>query len=393
MTGTPASPEESQPAPKRSLSDLLPTKAAVATSLGTLYIRHVYTSDWKHLESDDAENLGKAAVRQLCSRNEDKRNSEPLATDEVDALNEADLQVLVPVIAKRSGWGHLSANAGFKELGDAVKAAKAQLRERHQKMLADMHKSIDVGYSFLPKSSLESLKAQMEALSDIRSTMPGTDAVQAAMKGLSPLVDVLNVAKGSGRTTKNEIEGTRERVRAEEVISRQSRIHPEVFIPPRPEETPLGRAAIESAENSRDVARKMEDLVDLIAGIHQTMVQDVVPAWFKKVKEDQEAAEGAVRQAADSLWWTKWAVIFSVVVALLTTAWQVSVAREIDRENTELQKRIEATLNSQLLGQQKLIEQQAREAVALREAINASKSSAVVVVPKSLGVGSKGGSQ
>ena len=66
----------------------------------------------------------------------------------------------------------------------------------------------------------------------------------------------------------------------------------------------------------------------------------------------------------------------------VTAWWQVSVARAIDRGNTEQQKGTDAVLREQLAAQQKLIAQQARDAAAMREAIAALKLSAQVVVPK-----------
>jgi hypothetical protein len=42
----------------------------------------------------------------------------------------------------------------------------------------------------------------------------------------------------------------------------------------------------------------MDDLVVVVAGLNQTLVQEVLPAWFNKIAEDQEAAKGAFDQAA-----------------------------------------------------------------------------------------------
>jgi hypothetical protein len=135
----------------------------------------------------------------------------------------------------------------------------------------------------------------------------------------------------------------------------------------------MGLATLESVENSRQVAKKMDDLVVVVAGLNQTLMQDILPAWFKKIEEDQEAAKGAFDQAASALRWTKWAVIASVIVTIAATWWQVDVAKTIDRENSEQQRRLETVLREQLSVQQKLIEQQAKNAEAMREVVTTSK--------------------
>ena len=82
----------------------------------------------------------------------------------------------------------------------------------------------------------------------------------------------------------------------------------------------------------------MDALVEVVAGINQTLVKDLLPAWVRQVKASQNGAKVAFNQAATGL---KWAVIASVVVTILVTWWQVSVARDIDRENSVQQKRVE----------------------------------------------------
>lgn len=144
----------------------------------------------------------------------------------------------------------------------------------------------------------------------------------------------------------------------------------------------MGRATLESAENSRQVAEKMDALVVVVAGLNQAMVQDVLPAWFKKIGEDQQAAKESAGQAARSLQWTKWAVIASVLVTIVATWWQIDVAKSIDRESSEQQKRVEVILKEQLAAQQNLIEQQAKDAAAMREFMVPSKQVSRIVKHK-----------
>lgn len=359
MSDTPESHKGSQPKPKSiSLDDLLPAKASVRTSIGTLYIRYANTSDWKSFEIDDADELGRAAVRQLSSRVEDKHDSDPLAEKDLNALTEVDYHSLAPVISKQSGWGAMPAGAGLKELGDTVKAAKKKITEHHKKRFEDIYKSIDSNYRFLGKDALERLQNQMAGLVDLRSALSGTSAIERAMRD----VNFRGIASSIEPPKTIEI--------------------PQIPNISRFEDTPLGQAALESAKNSREATQKMADLVDIVAGLNQTLVQDVLPAWFKQIEKDQNDAKEAFNQAAKGLWWTKWAVITSVFVTIAATWVQINVARDIDHGNSEQQKQSEAILREQLVAQQKFIEQQALDAAAMREVITAIKIPAEMAVPK-----------
>lgn len=375
MSDTPASTEEPNSKPnKRKLADLLPAKAVVETSLGPLYVRHAYTSDWKHFDSDDSLELGRTVVRQLSSRTEDKKDSDPLAEEDLKALNDADFNALVPVIAKKNGWEEMPAEAGIKELGNAAKEGKEQQIELHKNMLRDMHKSIGLSYAFLDKGPLEKLQEQMAGLVDIRNGAMSSSlkTLKAAARASSLPSDELRRALGSTSILDKVIrdatlDGTLKGIEA--APARQVQL----LMPPRPEDTLLGRATLESAENSRDAVQKMDALVEVVAGINQTLVKDLLPAWVRQVEASQNGATVAFNQAATGLKWTKWAVIASVVVTILVTWWQVSVARDIDRENSVQQKRVENILGEQLAAQQRLIDQQVRDSAAMREAISALK--------------------
>ena len=138
-------------------------------------------------------------------------------------------------------------------------------------------------------------------------------------------------------------------------------------MPSRPENTPLGRATIESAENSRLVLQRMDGLAAVVGGLNETLVTEVLPSWMKKAEHDQRGARAAFDQAASSLRWTQLAILASIVLTLLATWWQVSVARDIDRENSVQQQKTLDVLREQLASQQKFIEQQAGESERLRK--------------------------
>lgn len=367
---------------KLNLDALLPAKGSITTSIGTLYTRHPYSSDWTDFELEDSVELGRVAIQRLCNRIEDKHDSSNLHDDDLKLLTDGDCQELVQAIAKQSGWRELPDGSGLKELGELIKVEKQAITERHEKMLGDLRKSIDSSYSFLGKGALDKLQEQMADIANIRSSLAGKESLQAALRAAALPEESWRKSLAGIDTFDKTMRGLNaEKVTAQIEVPKIYDV-PKLIMPPRFEETPMGRATLESVENSRQVAKKMDDLVVVVAGLNQTLVQDVLPAWFKKIEEDQKAAKIAFDQAARGLWWTKWAVIASVFVTIAATWWQVDVAKSIDRENSEQQKRSEAILREQLAAQQKLIEQQAKDAAAMREVVVTLKQQILIAKPK-----------
>jgi hypothetical protein len=351
--------------PKKSILDLLPAKAPAETSVGTLYVRHARVSDWAQFESDDPEELGRTAVQQLVSRVENKDDTSPLPDEDFNSLGEIDFAALAPVIAKKSDWEEVLGPPGLKSLGQAIKAAKDRERKRHKKTLEDMQRSIGGSYAFLNQGTLKKLQDQVAGLDNLRKSLSGTEALRQAMRTAGLENDVLKNHLASTRAIR-ETMGDFERLHPSPTIEATIIDVPRIHIP-RQEDTPVGRAAIENAENSREVVAKVDALVEIVGGLNQTLVTEVLPSWIRQVEEDQKNAKESFAQAANGLWWTKWAVIASVVVTALVAGWEIWAAYDIDRDNSAQQKKTEALLHEQLAMQKKLIEQQTQDAAKLRE--------------------------
>lgn len=350
------------PTPKKSLNILLkrPVKTPVQTSLGILYVRNAYVSDWTLFESDDPETLGKLAVRQLVSKIEDKEDDTPLADEDLDALDNTDFEMLVPVIAKQSNWGEASIGANLQLLGQLMIDVKNLEKARFKKQIEDMRKSIDVSYKFLGKSSLDKLKDQLVDIADIsrnlpssliqnalKNSMSGTDVLREAMRSAG-LHDTLR-ASALNDTVRNSGAGIPLNIPSPEMKS--------IPMPPRPEDTPIGRGIIENAKHSRGMALKIDALAEVVGGLNQTLVTEVLPAWFKQVENNQHQANIVLNQAKSGLTWTKWTLIVSVIVSTMLTGWQILDTRELDSNNNIQQKKVESLLREQLATQKELIEQ------------------------------------
>ncbi|WP_439864313.1 hypothetical protein [Pseudomonas antarctica] len=151
-----ASPEP--PSKKLSLSDFIPEKSEVNTSLGPLYVRSVNRGDWKHFESDKPIELGRMAVQRLVSREQNKQVNATLSEEDFKNLIDADIFALNSMIAKKSDWNDLPAQPGIAELGCAVQIGKEREALRNNNLMEEMRKSIDSSYSFLGQSAVEKSK-------------------------------------------------------------------------------------------------------------------------------------------------------------------------------------------------------------------------------------------
>lgn len=435
-------PDQEQPKKKRFILAIAPAKARVETTAGPLFVRHAYLSDHEHFGCDDDAERGRVAVQRLVSRVEQKGDDTPLDVD-VAVLTDVDVEALLPVIAKQSGWEAPEPGTGFKGLGLRIKEAELRAREDEKEALEKMHESLKANYAFLMPSTLSKLQDQITGLATLRDGMhsgllkdvmsphlTASATVAAALKEIGAFDALSGTQSAAAALAANPMLGAAQR-EMEEAFRRFSpesaalteamreadrlkkltqlpttaqmamdlahatgapKLSAEIqevtraieipaikfekpLKPPRLEDTKVGRATLESAKHIEVVANEIGTVAKNIGNLNQVMVSEVFPQWFKQVKEGQESAKEEARKTSSSLRWTKWAVFASVVVTIVATWWQDRVARELDAGNTEHQKAVVELLNNQLAAQQRLIEQQDRDAAQLRDALSALQKS------------------
>lgn len=353
-----ASPEASQKKP--SLADLIPEKSEVKTSLGPLYVRNANRGDWKYFESNEPVELGRMALLRLVSREQNKQERGTLSEEDFEKLTDTDFFALNSVIAKKSEWCDLPAQPRLSDLGVAVQIGKEKESLRSKKLLDEMRKSIDSSYGFLGPSAVEKIQEQMSVLTNIRESLSASEALRASAT-LADINASSDIKKAADALWLPDDDYTLGRP-----SSARQTFQPH-FTPP--EETVLGRAALESAENSRDTNMRINALLEIVSGLHQTIVVEILPGWIKKAETDQINAKESFDQAKTSLNWTKWTIIISAVISLAATWWQISASRSIDEGNSTSQKVIENLLREQLVLQQRLSEKQDRETIQLKQLI------------------------
>lgn len=360
---------------KLTLASLFPEKAEVLTSIGPLFVRHLTQTDIEHLRAEalEGEALGKAFARRLIGTIQDKESHESIDDAACSALTDDDWRLLLPVLASRIGKRDFQGDSDFSALGEAVSIDLRERSRRDKEAQEKIRDSIASSYSFLSEGPLSKLQAQMSGLQHITAALSGKEYLERSL-GMS---GVGSAARYMESETFKKNQAAMDAFQDSLVLRPEAFEHPEVkhFEPlriPDASETVVGKAAIESAANTRETNAKMDSLVMVVGGLNQTLIESVLPAWFKEVESNQASAKQSFDQAAKSLTWTKWAVIVSVVVTGLTAWWQVSVTKSIDQANTEMQRSAETLLKEQLNAQKALIAQQSAEMEQLKSLLNKS---------------------
>jgi hypothetical protein len=96
----------------------------------------------------------------------------------------------------------------------------------------------------------------MAGIASIRNSLAGTESLQAALRAVAlPEESWRKSLAGMDTIDKTMRELNAKNVTAQIELPRAYDV-PKLIVPPRFEETPMGRATLESVENSRQVAKK-----------------------------------------------------------------------------------------------------------------------------------------
>lgn len=319
----------------------------VETSAGTLYARYLTADDLSSLEKiEEIDHVGISAIQLATSRSSDGE-FERLPDVVLHRLSDGDCQVLATEIARQSGMTWSPSRPILHSFGLAIKQMNAERADERKQL----HESISRSYRFLEQPTMDRLQQQLGSLGRL------TASAHSLRDHWSHLFQPSSAKQVYEEEQRIQAEKALQSRLAEALIETRA---PQLYEPPQFQETPLGRATLEGVRSTREVSQKMDALVEVVGGLNQTLITEVLPGWIKQVEQDQAAANKNIQHAAKGLTWTKWAVIVSVVVSVLVTWWQVWVAREIDAGNSVQAKKIEQLTAELLVAQKRMIELQER---------------------------------
>jgi hypothetical protein len=367
-----AEPADNKKTKALDLDELTPPKVPVETSVGTLYVgSHGYPVKVFKAELD--EKVGEAVMRSVCNRDIDKNNTSPLDEKDMESLVADDVAKLGPVIAKQQRWPDEEQPADLAALGQSAKRSLERSTAQVRAQMEKLNDSLKSSFSFLTQSTLSKLQTDMGALSQMNKLGDAlkTSGVGRVMEELRKQQALLKPAD----SILERVKASRSATDAlQEAIGETAEQRAELRLPDipvyQPEQSPLARAALQSAENSERSVELMGQMTQCIASVQETLVNEVLPQWFKdtQLRQDEAIASGKkaaqeARHASITLTWTIVGIVVSILITAGATAWQVLVAKEIDEGNSKQMDKLEAALKEQksVLSKQKELQDQALE--------------------------------
>lgn len=334
---------------KPSLADLA-AKTAVTTSLGRLYVRNftrrdmaaVAGAEWPH----DLNAGGLRVLSRILARDSENHDASTLQPEELERLTPEDIASLLPVVYRHCGVESLDGSESVAGLGKAVK------------MQADQF-----------------TKTTKEILTRLRTVVtPETvTRFQVSMDGLQSLTERIRNLPKLGIATQLGRESWPQGITPAELHGQNSAPALGDFVPP-------AERSAQAAEKSLETLTVMSDeLLRMAAAIGEatTAVMQVVPEFMMHLEENKKSASTTMKVTIGGL-------LFSAIVSLCLTGWQVFLADKAgdssDKQSaavlTAFQMQLEESRRAQavLLGQFQETQKQ-------NEALNARLITAMEKMP------------
>lgn len=326
----------------------------IELSDGEIYVRAL-SIDRIGLLDDQADKAdhhayGKALIRLSCFASEADENVDASFVESLlVSVKKDDLKLVCSAIASINGF-ELDAQADelIENLSIGYQERLKQLSRFASETVRKTFAALSDSTRFTLADSIAKLggiTAQLQKMS-ARNLIPNLGSTVASLK--TQPFDLGVRAKVSG----NETRPTQEAFPFDPDRTFESVKLPNI------EDGPIGRsarAAEATAETMKELSELMAGMAAQIGIIASTITTDVLPAWQQSLKDGQDEANKSIAQSAESIKWTKWAFIGSIVVSVITCAVQVSQSAiyngqgDVQQEKTMemMQKQLDASLAMQ----------------------------------------------
>ena len=114
---------------------------------------------------------------------------------------------------------------------------------------------------------------------------------------------------------------------------------------------PEGRTARASEQTAKEVgvvAQLIGEMTAEIGKLTTTLVGEVIPTWFSRLKAEQEEQIRLLQREKRNLMWTQIALFVSILLTIVGTGWQMWIAKQYKVENDQQQDRIKLLLKRQV---------------------------------------------
>ena len=329
--------------------------------------------------------LADLSLKVLTCTDNDPEKTQAITEETYTKLTGDDIKALAVALTKACNLRPLPE-------GDTLEALGAILFDHLTEQIRNMVESdakikqmLDKNFGSLSESLKVNLGENLSALSAIRESLKMSPAVEAMRKiqeeqkqfygGLSAIQKSLKMsphleAMQKVQEKQKRLYGQNESgfAPATTPFSKSGIDVSSLILPPKFEETPVGRAASrvaiageESARQLGEVAGLVGQMVEEMAKLQTSVQMEVLPQWYKNIEDSSDATnkilnqtEKTLNQTEKSLYWARWALIASVIVTVTMTGWQLWIGHQYKLENDAQQNTSESLMRQQLSAAQEL---------------------------------------
>lgn len=294
---------------KLKLSDLIPERLMVNTSIGDLYVRHLSGGDLRKLggieKEQNLEITGNKILQLLVSRDSDKSIRDGLSNEDFSALNDTDRNSLISAAYKQCDFSTPEDQISIGNFGAAARTVFQKCADSSRKISESFE-------SVLNPNTLSQYRASLEGITNV------TEKIRQSI--------------ASSHT--------------EDKFRTPGSVVVEVNSPNRFDfsKIPVNKAA-KATEKSAETLEKMSVLLLEMAGSIGTathiLTEKIVPEFLNNLKQSQRSATRTLNITVAGL-------VFSAVVSIVLTFWQVQLSKESGEESGKQAKEALATLQHQL---------------------------------------------
>ncbi|MDB5984929.1 MAG: hypothetical protein JWQ69_5944 [Pseudomonas sp.] len=323
------------------ISDLIPTPSRLTTSIGDLYIRYLSAGDMSKLakakKEQNLEIIGNKALQLLVSRDCDDSSRDGLSDEDYAALSDADFKLIIPLAYRQCDLSPPEGTASIGSFGAAIRVILQELLDSSRKISESFA-------SVLSPNTLSQFTTSLEGITK------ATDRIRQSI-----------ASRHIG-----------ERESAAVVSMPLNRIDFSAL--------PENRAA-KATEKSSETLERMSDLLLEMAGsigsVADNLMRKVVPEYLISLDQSRVSATRTLRITVVGL-------VFSALVSVALTGWQVYLANKSGEESGEQAKEALATLQLQLEATRSAQDKILREFAIQRqqnEELNARLIAALKTIP------------
>lgn len=325
---------------KPKLADLV-KKTEVLTSIGLLYVRNFTTRDLSVVAEatwpDDLNAAGLLVLGRILSRDSENYDAPPIQPRELERLTSQDIASLLPVAYRHCGAESLDGAESIAGLGKAIEMQVERLTKNTKEMLERFRTVVAPETVTRFKSSMDGLQSLTERIRELSKPVITIQSGHEDKTHDSPPVGLL--------------QSQNETPTLEDIV------------------LPAERSA-QAAEKSLETLTAMSgELLRMAAAIGEatTSVMQAVPEFMLHLESNKKSASTAMRITIGGL-------VFSALVSLILTGWQVILAKEAGKSSGQQSDAVLAAHRMQLEESRKAqieLTQQLQETQTQNEELNA----------------------